>query len=106
MKRPARSILIAFALVGVLAAPASAQEPGYPPDEPFPVVLRVGETFDVCKSGQIQCPARVPMCDDPNVALPVDTPQGLGFKGIAVGTTLCSASSANAQRRVFRITVR
>jgi hypothetical protein len=40
------------------------------------------------------------------VAVPVDTPDGLGFKGAGPGTTLCSAASATGQRRVFRIIVR
>lgn len=75
-------------------------------DEPFPVELRVGETFEVCTSGEIACPARTPLCDDPKIAVPVDAPGGLGFKGVAPGTTLCSAASAIGPRRVFRITVR
>ena len=72
----------------------------------FPVGLLVGETFDACASGQIVCPARVPICDDPKVAIPVDVNGGLGFKGVDPGTTLCSAASAVGPRRIFRITVR
>ena len=75
-------------------------------DEPFPIELRVGETFEVCTSGQIVCPARTPICDDPKIAVPVDVPGGLGFMGAGPGTTLCSAASAVGPRRVFRITVR
>ena len=75
-------------------------------DEPFPIDLRVGETFEACTSGQIVCPARIPICDDPKVAVPAGTPEGLGFKGVGPGTTLCSAASAVGPRRVFRITVR
>jgi hypothetical protein len=75
-------------------------------DEPFPIELRVGETFDACASGQIVCPARAPICDDPNVAVPTDVSGGLGFKGVGPGTTLCSAASAVGPRRIFRITVR
>ena len=75
-------------------------------DEPHPVILSVGETFDVCGSGQLVCPARSPICDDPKVAVPVDLPGGQGFRGVAPGTTLCSAASADGPRRVFRITVR
>jgi len=78
----------------------------WPQDEPFPIELRVGETFDVCASGQIVCPARTSICDDPKVAVPVDLPGGLGFKGVGPGTTLCSAASAVGPRRVFRISVR
>ena len=74
-------------------------------DEPYPISLSAGETFGVCSSGQIVCPARTPICNDPKVAVPVDVPDGLGFKGIAPGTTLCSAASAVGPRRIFRITV-
>lgn len=75
-------------------------------DEPFPIELRVGETFEACTSGQIVCPARIPICDDPKIAVPVDVSGGLGFKGVGPGTTLCSAASAVGPRRVFRIIVR
>jgi hypothetical protein len=41
------------------------------------------------------------------VAIPVEVSGGgLGFKGIGIGTTLCSAGSAAGPRRIFRITVR
>jgi hypothetical protein len=73
---------------------------------PFPIGLRVGESFDACSSGQIVCPARVPICDDPKVAVPADLDGRLGFRGVGPGTTLCSAASAVGPRRVFRITVR
>jgi hypothetical protein len=75
-------------------------------DEAFPVGLEVGQTFDACASGQIVCPARAPICDDPKVAIPADVNGGLGFKGVGPGTTLCSAASAVGPRRLFRITVR
>jgi len=84
----------------VTALPARGQE------EPFPIDLQAGDTFEMCASGLILCPARTPICDDPKVAVPVDTPGGLGFKGVGPGTTLCSAASAAGPRRVFRITVR
>jgi hypothetical protein len=77
-------------------------------DEPFPIELRVGETFEVCTSGQIVCPAMGPICDDLKIAVPVGLPGdlGLGFKGVGSGTTLCSAASSAGLRRVFRIIVR
>jgi hypothetical protein len=102
MRRWAKGwIVVLFA--GVIFVPfplAHAQ------DEPYPVVLAAGETFDLCSSGQIVCPARTPICDDPKVAVPVDVPDGLGFKGMGPGMTLCSAASAVGPRRIFRITVR
>jgi hypothetical protein len=109
MRRRACSPVIALVIAGAFAMihQAHAQDAGPPGDAPYPVVLGVGETFDPCASGQIVCPARVPICDDPKVAVPVDTPDGLlGFRGVAPGTTLCSAASAVGPRRIFRITVR
>jgi hypothetical protein len=96
-------VCVAIVLAGILAASGKARAQ----DEPFPVELRAGETFDACASGQIVCPAKRPICDDPNVAIPVDVSGGgLGFKGVGPGSTLCSAASAVGPRRVFRITVR
>ncbi|MGB7630393.1 MAG: hypothetical protein WBM29_04845 [Candidatus Deferrimicrobium sp.] len=93
-------IALGIGIVLVPARPARAE------DQPFPVELRAGETFDVCASGKAVCPARIPICDDPKVAVPVDVPGGLGFQGVGPGTTLCSAASAAGPRRIFRITVR
>ena len=93
-------IALAFAVLIVAAHPARAEE------GVFPVGLLVGETFDACASGQIVCPARAPICDDPKVAVPADVNGGLGFKGVGPGTTLCSAASSAGPRRIFRITVR
>jgi hypothetical protein len=102
MRRWVRAAGMVMIVAGALVVfgPAHAQ------DEPFPVDLMSGETFDVCGSGVVVCPARTPICDDPKIAAPVDLPGGLGFKGMATGTTLCSAASAVGPRRVFRITVR
>jgi len=95
----AAGIVMVVACVFVMSGQAHAQ------DEPFPVDLKSGETFDVCSSGMVVCPARTPICDDPKVAAPVDLPGGLGFRGMAPGTTLCSVASSAGPRRVFRITV-
>jgi hypothetical protein len=92
-------IALVFGALVVTAPPSMAQ------DEPFPIELRAGETFDVCASGEIICPARTPICDDLAVAIPVDLPGGLGFRGVGPGTTLCSAASSGGFRRVFRVTV-
>jgi hypothetical protein len=85
---------------------ASAQEAGAKDPGCFQVELQVGESFDMCASGEIVCPARAAICDDLKVAVPVDLPGGIGFRGVSPGTTLCSAASAVGPRRVFRITVR
>ena len=96
----------AVGLVLLAISAGHAQDPVPFRDEPYPVMLQAGETFEVCKSGQIACPAMTPICDDLKVAVPVDTPDGLGFKGVGRGTTLCSAANSSGLRRVFRITVR
>ena len=100
----ARSVVacIAMVIVGILVIFGHARAQ----DEPYPVDLKVGETFDVCASGQIHCPSIFNLCDDPKVAIPVDVPgSGVGFRGVGPGTTLCSAGSSGI-RRIFRITVR
>ena len=73
-------------------------------DSPHSVNMKVGETFSVCKSGLVICPVRTPICDDTTIITLVNTPDGLGFKGVAPGTTLCSVATAGA-RRLFQITV-
>jgi len=93
-------IAVVFGVLLVTAHDVRAQ------DDAFQVGLQVGETFDACASGQIVCPARVAICDDPKVAVPADVNGGLGFKAVGPGTTLCSAASAAGPRRIFRITVR
>jgi len=108
MKRFGAIGVVVLAMAGVIAGthPTEAGDAGAPGDGYHPVALAVGEVFDVCKSGTIVCPARSPICDDPKIATPADLPDGLGFKGVSPGTTLCSAASAVGPRRVYRITVR
>jgi len=100
----ARSVVVGIAMaIGALVMFGHARAQ----DEPIPIDLKVGETFDVCASGLIRCPPIGNVCDDPKVATPVDVPgSGLGFQGVGPGTTLCSAGSVSGFRRIFRITVR
>ena len=76
-------------------------------DAPYPLTVKVGESAPVCKTGTIICPASEPICDDTSVATAASTPDGLAFKGVKPGTTLCSAASASGGgfRRVYRVTV-
>ena len=76
-------------------------------DQPHPLALEVGQSVSICKTGTIQCPAGGPFCDDPKVAVPADGPDGLAFRAVGVGSTLCSAGSAGGYgaRRLYRITV-
>jgi hypothetical protein len=97
--------VVAVACGGVGMSSSRAQDAGKPGDGSLPVELAAGGIYDVCSSGQVVCPARNPICDDPKVVTPVDLPNGLGFKGVSPGTTLCSVGSAAGPRRVFRFTV-
>ena len=77
-------------------------------DAPAPLALKVGETLAICKTGTIECPAVAPICDDTSLVAAEQSEQGLVFRGLKPGTTLCSAaSSAGAGfRRVYRVTVK
>ena len=103
MKRFAVALFVFFLVLGAGAILAGAGES--PGGGLLQVDLLVGEDFDLCKSGAIVCPAKRPICDDLRVVMPVDLPSGLGFRGIAPGSTLCSAASHIGLRLVFRVTV-
>ncbi len=92
--------LVLLAFVGL------ARADGAPPDEPDRLEVRVGESVALCRTGRVACPA-IGTCDDPRVATPDGSPDGLVIRGVAPGTTLCGAASASGagQRRVFRVTV-
>jgi len=96
--------MVALLVLTVFTGHAQAADPQR--TEPYPIELQVGEVFQICKSGEVICPVTAPLCDDIKTAYAVDTPDGLGFKGISPGWTLCSVMSVNRLRRVFRITVR
>ena len=89
----------------------NAQSVDPPPPQysgPYPVELKVGEIFIISKSIDIVRPVSAPICDDIKVVNVVDTPDGLAFKGIAPGKTLCSVAAGagfGGIRRVFAITV-
>lgn len=76
-------------------------------DDPYPLHVSVGQGAAICKTGTILCPAGAAMCDDPKVAVPELGPDGVEFKGVGPGSTLCSAGSASGKgaRRVYRVTV-
>jgi len=76
-------------------------------DEPAPLSLKVGGKIAICATGTIECPASAPICDDTSIASAENGPDGLVFKGLKPGTTLCSAASSSGGgfRRVYRVTV-
>ncbi len=97
---------VALAALAAAAGPPRAAGAPPPPDQPYPVTLRVGQVFEVCKSGQVICPIVRHICDDTKVVGLVETPDGLGIKGVGAGTTLCMASGSPGPGRLFRISVR
>lgn len=105
MRSPIVGILILIMLTTFLTNAQSADPP--PPQFPgaYPVDLKVGELFIISKSIEIVSPVRFPICDDLKVVDVVDTTDGMAFKGIAPGKTLCSVSGGVGPRRVFAITV-
>jgi hypothetical protein len=76
-------------------------------DQPYPLALQVGKTIAVCKTGTIACPAGSPICDDTSVVDAQFTDEGLVFKGLKPGKTLCSAANNEGLglRRVYVVTV-
>ncbi len=74
---------------------------------PVPLTVQVGKAVAICATGTIQCPAGNPICDDTSVATAENSDAGLVFRGVAPGTTLCSAASGGGigLRRVYRVTV-
>ena len=102
-----RSAAIAALAVSIsLCSPPSAASQGE--DEPVRLTARVGGIVLLCRTGTIVCPAANGMCDDTTVAVPEITPaDGMGFRGLKLGSTLCSAGSrsGSGERRVYRVDV-
>ena len=93
-----------FLVLIILVSDARSENPPQA-GQTYEVQLKVGEIFKVCKSGLVVCPAIVSICDDANIVTIVSTPDGLGFKGVTPGTTLCSVGTAVGPRRLFRVIV-
>jgi hypothetical protein len=77
-------------------------------DKPYPLEIKVGQAAAICRTGTIQCPASEPICDDTSVVTAeVSEKEGLIFKGLKPGTTLCSAAASQGfgARRVYRVVV-
>ncbi len=105
---PRMTPLRALAVLTLLAASAAHAEGVAPPlDAPFPLQLEVGETLSLCGTGTVSCPPRAPRCDDPKLVAPEERSDGAALRGVAPGTTLCSAAGGTVlgARRVYRVTV-
>lgn len=77
-----------------------------PSKEQYPTIkMEVGDMFLICRSGLVVCPVRNPICDKASLIDLADTPDGLGFKAKAKGSTLCSVTSNAGPRRIFRLVI-
>jgi hypothetical protein len=94
-------------LASLLLAFAAAAEDAPAPDGAVQLSIKVGKTIALCKTGTITCPATGVICDDLAVVGAMTTGEGLVFKGLKEGKTLCSAASSSGlgSRRVYRVTV-
>ena len=74
----------------------------------FPLEMAVGKSVAVCKTNTIICPASNAICDDTSVVGIETSDEGLVFKGLKPGTTICSAGSGAGAglRSVYRVTVK
>ena len=97
-------MVIGFLVLITFVSDVKAGDPTEP-GQIHEVELQVGEVFRVCKSGIVVCPAIVSICDDANIVTIVNTSDGLGFKGVSPGSTLCSAGTTVGPRRLFSVTV-
>ena len=96
-------IIISFCVVFFISGTLSADsEPNEKYDE---VKLKPGEVFRICNSGMVVCPVTAPICDNTKILELVDTPDGLGFKALSKGSTLCSVKSTVGQRFIFRLII-
>ncbi len=100
-----RLLLVLSAAAPLVVAAADQATPVV--DAPHPLQLKVGESLAICKTGTIVCPAATPICDDGTLVEFELTGDGLAFRGVKAGETLCSAASRDGMglRRVFRVTV-
>jgi hypothetical protein len=93
-----RTLIVLLAL----AASAAGAEDG-----PYPLTIEAGKTVAVCKTNTIACPAASPICDDTSVVDARFGAEGLIFKALKPGKTLCSAAAngGGGPRRLYAITV-
>ena len=105
--RTTLNIVLVSLLYAVLTLPAAAQD-RLARNDAYPISLGVNETFNICETEKILCPARFPICDDTSIATIRDEGRGRGLEivGVSPGTTKCSVMSANAVRFVYSVTVR
>ena len=103
----ARRWLLVLSAAAPLVAVAADQATPPVVEAPHVLQLKVGESLAICKTGSIVCPAAAPICDDGSLIEFELTDDGLAFRGVKAGETLCSAASMGGKglRRVYRVTV-
>jgi hypothetical protein len=75
---------------------------GFAADDPGVIPLRIieGESVPVGPG-----PVRTLICDDPSLVLPTEVDGVPAFRGVKVGTTLCSLTDVLSVRRIYRVVV-
>jgi len=93
-----RPIAVAALAAAFLLLPGG----GSAADDPGVIPLRIvkGESVSVGPG-----PVRTLICDDPSLVQPVVVDGVPAFRGVKLGTTLCSLTDALSVRRVYRVDV-
>ena len=102
MERRAAAMVLLLAIAGACRRDGERVRPGRTPKEggPYRVELAAGEAFDMCRSGEIVCPAKIPICDDPRSPCPSICPAGWDSGGIARNDALLRGLRHRAAPRV------
>jgi hypothetical protein len=110
MQRNALLVALTFALISLLSAatipPVAAEDTPAVGEKPYPIIVGVGQTINICTTGTVICPTRFTTCDDTSIAAIREGDNGPEIVGVKPGTTLCYTTSANAVRFVYAVTVR
>ena len=93
--RPIAFAALAAAFLLLPGAGSAADDPGV-----IPLRIVEGESVSVGPG-----PARTLICDDPTLVEPVVADGVPAFRGVKVGTTLCSLTDVLSVRRIYRVVV-
>jgi hypothetical protein len=94
-KRPIAFAALAAASLLLPRAGSAADDPGV-----IPLRIVEGESVSVGPG-----PVRTLICDDPTLVEPVVADGVPAFRGVKVGTTLCSLTDVLSVRRIYRVVV-
>jgi hypothetical protein len=93
--RPIAFAALAGALLLLPRSGSAADDPGV-----IPLRIVEGESVPVGPG-----PVRTLICDDPSLVQPTEVDGVPAFRGIKVGTTLCSLTDVLSVRRIYRVVV-